>query len=95
MAKIDHVRACKRNKELADDLMEIVDKARQRERVAIEDPTLRSQVEEVEEELQVERSRWRIMKSVVAAVVAGSGVDWARDARLRDIVFDDEDENIA
>lgn len=32
------------------------------------------------------------MKSVVAAIVAGSGVDWARNGALRDLVVDEESE---
>jgi len=36
------------------------------------------------------KKRWRIMKSVVAAIIAGSGVDWARNNDLRNLVLDEE-----
>ena len=56
------------------------------------DARLSAQVDHVRADTEVARKRWRIMKSVVVAIVAGSGVDWARDETLREIVMDDEDE---
>ena len=46
----------------------------------------------LEQQLMVSRKKWRIMKGVASAIVAGSGIDWARDERLRRIVLDSMDE---
>ncbi|KAK1757564.1 centromere protein H (CENP-H)-domain-containing protein [Echria macrotheca] len=42
----------------------------------------------LENQLKVSRQRWKVMKGVVSAIVAGSGMDWPRDARLREMVLD-------
>nr|5Z08_D Chain D, Cenp-H [Thermothielavioides terrestris NRRL 8126] len=41
-----------------------------------------------EAEMKSNRRRWRIMKGAASAIVAGSGIDWVRDERLRDLVLD-------
>ncbi len=38
--------------------------------------------------VKASRQRWKLIKGTASAIVAGSGVDWARDAALRDIVLD-------
>lgn len=55
------------------------------------DPELRRRIENVRNDTKESQGRWRIMKSVVAAIIAGSGIDWARDEDLRELVLDDED----
>ncbi|KAI3332291.1 centromere protein H (CENP-H)-domain-containing protein [Xylariaceae sp. AK1471] len=42
----------------------------------------------LEAEVKTSRQRWRVLKGTTSAIVAGSGVDWARDAELRDMVLD-------
>ena len=53
-------------------------------------PGTKAELDQVKGDATTARSRWRIMKSVVAAIVAGSGVDWAQDDTLRDLVLDAE-----
>ena len=57
----------------------------------IQDLKLKGRIEVLQQELKVARSRWRTMKSIIGAIVAGSGVDWARDVRLRELVADNEE----
>ncbi|KAH7041917.1 centromere protein H (CENP-H)-domain-containing protein [Macrophomina phaseolina] len=45
-----------------------------------------------EKDVAAARRRWRTVKGVVAGVVVGSGVDWAADEGLRELVLEDEDE---
>ncbi|KAI8945621.1 centromere protein H (CENP-H)-domain-containing protein [Xylaria longipes] len=47
----------------------------------------------LEAELKGSRRRWRVLKGTASAIVAGSGVDWARDAELRDMVLDPAEED--
>ncbi|KAM7191989.1 Centromere protein H (CENP-H) domain containing protein [Rhypophila sp. PSN 637] len=57
----------------------------------IEDMQLKNEMNDAENDLVASRQRWKAIKSVTSAVVAGSGVDWARDSRLRDMVLDPPD----
>jgi len=53
---------------------------------------MRAKVEELDVASKQSKQRWRIMKNTASAVVVGSGVDWARDPKLLEIVLDDDDE---
>lgn len=88
----EHITVQRRNIELTAILMELVGETKSHGKDDVKDARLRAQIEELEEEHKVQRSRWRIMKSVVSAVVAGSGVDWASDEQLRELVFNAEEE---
>ncbi|KAI0205030.1 centromere protein H (CENP-H)-domain-containing protein [Astrocystis sublimbata] len=46
----------------------------------------------LEADLKVSRRRWRVLKGTASAIIAGSGIDWARDTELRDIVLDPAEE---
>ncbi|KAI1822415.1 centromere protein H (CENP-H)-domain-containing protein [Xylaria intraflava] len=48
----------------------------------------------LEGEVKTSRQRWRVLKGTASAIVAGSGVDWASDAELRDIVLDPAEEEL-
>lgn len=52
------------------------------------------EIARLEAELKGSRQRWRVVKGTASAIVAGSGVDWARDAELRDIVLDPVEEDV-
>lgn len=58
------------------------------------DPGLRAEIADLDVQVRASRRKWRVVKAVAAAVVAGSGVDWARDPELRDVVLDDEDDGV-
>ncbi|KAB2576588.1 hypothetical protein BFW01_g2885 [Lasiodiplodia theobromae] len=57
-----------------------------------DDHKLRDQLVEAERDAARARRRWRSMKGVVAGMVVGSGVDWAEDEALRELVLEDEDD---
>lgn len=86
----EHVTAAKKNATLAETMIRLAENASSRKREDIQDSKVREQVEELEESLQVSRQRWRIMKGTISAVVAGSGLDWARDATLRELVLEND-----
>lgn len=46
----------------------------------------------LEAEVRARRQRWRVLKGTASAIVAGSGVDWARDTDLMNIVLDPAEE---
>ena len=57
------------------------------------DPETQSEIESLKEDLRSSRLKRRILKSVVSAMVAGSGLNWAEDERLRELVLDNEEED--
>lgn len=85
-----HVIVARKNAELATKMIALAKEANTQKKEDIKDPSVRAQLDELEEALKVSRQRWRIMKGTASAVVAGSGIDWSRDATLRDLVLDTE-----
>lgn len=89
------LRAARRNRELAAEVLRL---AREADRSrgggsaggAGGDPAAEAQVAELEGRLAASRQKWRIMKGTASGIVAGSGVDWAADPVLRDVVLDPE-----
>lgn len=78
------------NKELASQLLELTaQEISWRDRV--DDEALLARIEETEQEYKQTRAQRDTIKSVIGAIVVGSGVDWARDDRLRDLVLDELD----
>ncbi|KAK1781375.1 centromere protein H (CENP-H)-domain-containing protein [Copromyces sp. CBS 386.78] len=55
------------------------------------DTKLERQPDKTKGELQVSRQRWKTIKGATSALVAGSGIDWVRDERLRGLVLDPPD----
>lgn len=58
----------------------------------VSNPKARRQLDDLEESLKVSKRKWRIMKGTASATIVGSGVDWARDPNLLEVVLDDEGE---
>ena len=58
---------------------------------SIEDPDFQEELEELRAGSKAEKRQYRIMKSLVSAIVAGSGYDWSQDEELRNLVMDVED----
>lgn len=45
---------------------------------------------QLETDVKTSRQRWKLIKGTASAIVVGSGVDWARETALCDIVLDPE-----
>lgn len=90
-AQTENRRVMKKNQELASTLLSLAAESTAGERDEISNPELKRQLGALEEEIEVGKSKWIILKSVISAVIVGSGVDWARDERLRELVMDDGD----
>ena len=88
----DNIRAMERNRSLTATLLTLAKKVQARQDEVSKDARFGTQLDELRQDAATARQRWRIMKSVVAALVAGSGIDWARDDNLRDLVVDEENE---
>ena len=91
-AEAEILRIMEQNRTLTADILEISEKIHVQRAEALADAGLNMHLEQCRAETTIAKKRWRMMKSVVAAVIAGSGVDWASSDVLRDLVIDDEDE---
>ena len=90
MRSADNIRAMEKNRSLTVTLLTLAKKVQDQRDEVSKDPRLGAQLDEMRKDTATARQRWRIMKSVIAAVVAGSGLDWAGDDSLRDLVLDEE-----
>lgn len=84
--------ANRENRELAQTMLALAEDAKAQSIHDIEDPTLRAQVDAVDKSLRESRRGKRTMKGVLSAMVVGSGINWAADAGLTELVMDDEDD---
>ena len=91
--EIELLRTMEQNRALTTVLLGLSNKMQAQRTEAMADPRLSMQVEQARADMSIAKKRWRIMKSVVAAVIAGSGVDWAHSDTLRDLVLDSEDDD--
>jgi ABC-type phosphate transport system auxiliary subunit len=80
------------NKQLAQRMLVLANDASAEKIEEVMDARLRKQLQTLEEECLRARREWRVLKSVVVGIVAGSGVDWATDPKLLEVVLDEEDE---
>ncbi|OBT83315.1 hypothetical protein VE02_07954 [Pseudogymnoascus sp. 03VT05] len=78
------------NTELAGRMVGLAEEVEGQKKGDITDPEMRVKIEEMEREVRRSRQRWRLMKGVASGVVAGSGMDWARDEKLRALVLEED-----
>ena len=86
-----NIEAMEKNRELTATLVELTRQMSEQRVSALTESNLGNQLEILRDDVRTARKRWKIMKSVVAAVIVGSGVDWARDDELRQAVIDAEE----
>ncbi|KAK4197507.1 centromere protein H (CENP-H)-domain-containing protein [Triangularia verruculosa] len=79
------------NVELASQTLRLAAESIGQEPASVENEQLRYELDLLETQLKARRQKWRVMKGTASAIVAGSGVDWARDGRLRELVLDTDD----
>lgn len=80
------------NIELATQMLALAKETSSQGKESIQDSEVRAQLDELERDMKKSRQRWRIMKNTTSAVIVGSGIDWARDPELLEIVLDDDED---
>ena len=90
--RTENLKAIQKNQELTATLLDLADQTKAEDIDSIEDPRIREELQALQRETKDSKRRYRIVKSLVGAVVAGSGVDWSRDEQLRQLMLDDEEE---
>ena len=84
----ENITAIATNRDLATQLLGLTKDIEERKASAKEASGLKERIAAAEEDAATAKKRWRTLKNVVAAVVAGSGIDWSEDETLRDLVLD-------
>ena len=90
-AELQHIACIAKNRGLTTTLLDLTRRLKAQNSGNIDDPDVRAQLDRLSIDGKEVKRRWRMLKSVVATMIAASGVDWARDDELRDFVLDDED----
>ncbi len=81
-------RVKRENVDLAAEVVRLAERSRNHEVEGIDNTGPKKQIAGLEHEVKARRQRWRVMKGTASAIVLGSGVDWDREPRLRDMVLD-------
>jgi hypothetical protein len=90
MVESENIVIARKNTELATTMIALAKDANTQRKDNIEDPKAKQQLDELELAMKTSRQRWRIMKGTASATIAGSGIDWARDPKLLEIVLDND-----
>ena len=92
LTEAENLRVMTQNRVKAITLLDLAKETKLYRSSAIEASDLKNRLKDIQAQTNIAKTRWRTMKNVVAAVVVGSGIDWATNDQLRDLVLDTEDE---
>ena len=90
-ARAESLKAARANRERAVRVLALAEQTKPGGEESIEDPEQRAQLDALRQDTRAARRQYRSVKSVVGAMVAASGVDWAEDEELKELVLDDEE----
>ncbi|RYN26721.1 hypothetical protein AA0118_g226 [Alternaria tenuissima] len=81
-----------RHEELAETMLALAEEMKTQSVHDIEDAQLRQRVDAVDKELKDSRRRAKTLKGILSAMIVGSGINWAADEGLTELVLEDEDD---
>jgi Tfp pilus assembly major pilin PilA len=87
------LRTTRKNVDLTAELLELTEQVKRRKTGQWEDGGMQPELARAESDVKASKRRWRIMKGVASGIVAGSGVNWAADESLCELVLDQENED--
>jgi hypothetical protein len=87
----ENIIAARQNADLAEKMCTLAEEANTQKKENITDPVMREKLEDLEMDMKSRRQKWRIIKGTASATIVGSGIDWARDPALVDIVLENEE----
>ncbi|KAK0392813.1 hypothetical protein NLU13_2308 [Sarocladium strictum] len=90
--QVEALRATRKNVGLASKVFELAEQVKHKQESRPDDSKVLREIDRLESEVKASSQRWRVIKGVASGVVVGSGVNWASDETLCDIVLDPEDE---
>ncbi|KAK0672784.1 centromere protein H (CENP-H)-domain-containing protein [Cercophora samala] len=90
--EIQYLETKQRNVELASEALHLAAENVGQEPTNVKNARLQRELVTLETQLKATRQKWRVVKGTASAIIAGSGIDWVRDERLRELVLDDIDD---
>ncbi|KAG9202746.1 hypothetical protein G6514_003999 [Epicoccum nigrum] len=84
--------ANQKNRELSETMLALAEAVKSQSADDVDDQRLREQIKTVEKELKDSRRRMKTLKGILSAMVVGSGINWAADGSLVDLVMVEEDD---
>jgi hypothetical protein len=87
-----NILASQKNRELSATMLALAEEMKAQSAKDIEDHRLRDQVSAVDRELKDSRRRMATLKGLLSAMIVGSGINWAADEDLTELVMDDEED---
>ncbi|KAF7443955.1 CENP-H domain containing protein [Pyrenophora tritici-repentis] len=91
VAEQGNIAAKQKNRELAQTMLALAEEMKKQSAQDIQDAQLRQRVDAVEKEVKESRRRVSTLKGILSAMVVGSGINWAADEALTELVMDDEE----
>jgi hypothetical protein len=86
--EIESLRVSQRNIKLASEALQLAGQTPDQKPNSAEGGRFGTEMTILEGQVKSSHHRWKIMKGAASAIVAGSGIEWVRDERLRDLVLD-------
>jgi uncharacterized membrane protein YukC len=84
--------ANQKNREFSKTMLALAKAMKAQSAEDLEDPKMREQIKTVDKELKESRRRMKTLKGILSAIIVGSGINWAADESLTELVLDDEDD---
>lgn len=81
-----------KNRELSKTMLGLAEAMKSQSAEDIDDSRLREQIKAVEKELKDSRRRMKTLKGILSSMIVGSGINWAADRSLTELVLEDEDD---
>ncbi|TQS37149.1 hypothetical protein Golomagni_02387 [Golovinomyces magnicellulatus] len=78
------------NTELTSTMLRLVETSNSRITEANQSSQSLQELEKIKQELRLSRQKWKTIKAIVSGAIVGSGIDWARDPKLLQIVLDED-----
>lgn len=91
-AEQENIVANQKNRELAQTMLALAEEMKAQSVRDIEDPQLRSQVDAVDKQLKDSRRRVKTLRGILSGMIVGSGINWAADDGLTELVMEDEED---
>lgn len=89
--EVENVQINRENQDLVRQLLDLTsDDSTWREE--LEDTDLKEQLRKLEGEHKRGKAKWEVLKNIASATVVGSGVNWAEDKTLSELVLDEMDD---
>ncbi|KAK4105956.1 hypothetical protein N658DRAFT_554962 [Parathielavia hyrcaniae] len=89
--EVECLRTSQQNMKLASETLLLAGRANSQKPQNVQGGRLVRDITTLEDQLKSSRQRWRVVKGAASAIVAGSGVEWVREERLRNMVLDPPD----